>query len=260
MVKTRVHDLAAEFGVAAEQLLGMLKDMNIFVRSHLSALEHDQVSAVRVRWEREKRKSAEEPAAQEGADVEGGQGRRACAGTGRGQAVQAPAHRRRSRPGRGAGASRESRPKLAALELERPVLAETEEPAYRALARGARPRAVQGSAAGPCRDRGREPATSPASRRVSASSGAPPSDGTGSRHARPSFRRGFSVPPPAAAARPEARIQQQRAHAGAAALRSPESSRCAEPRSGYARSRRRTGSNLRARCREGWRPQEGQEG
>jgi translation initiation factor IF-2 len=37
----------------------MLREMNIFVRSHLSALEPDQVSAVRVRWEREKRKSAE---------------------------------------------------------------------------------------------------------------------------------------------------------------------------------------------------------
>ena len=66
MVKTRVHDLAAEFGVAPEQLLGILKEMNIFVRSHLSALEHDQVSAVRVRWEREKRKSAEEPSAKKG--------------------------------------------------------------------------------------------------------------------------------------------------------------------------------------------------
>jgi translation initiation factor IF-2 len=60
VVKTRVHDLAAEFGVAPEQLLQMLRDMNIFVRSHLSALETDQVSAIRVRWEREKRKHAEE--------------------------------------------------------------------------------------------------------------------------------------------------------------------------------------------------------
>ena len=66
MVKTRVHDLAAEFGVAPEQLLSMLKDMNIFVRSHLSALENDQVSAIRVRWEREKRKHAEEPAPKKG--------------------------------------------------------------------------------------------------------------------------------------------------------------------------------------------------
>jgi translation initiation factor IF-2 len=60
VVKTRVHDLAAEFGVAPEQLLQMLREMNIFVRSHLSALETDQVSAIRVRWEREKRKHAEE--------------------------------------------------------------------------------------------------------------------------------------------------------------------------------------------------------
>ncbi|TFG51157.1 MAG: hypothetical protein E4H38_02205, partial [Gemmatimonadales bacterium] len=60
MVKTRVHDLAAEFGVPSEQLMGMLKDMDIFVRSHMSALEDGQVSAVRVRWEREKRKAAQD--------------------------------------------------------------------------------------------------------------------------------------------------------------------------------------------------------
>ena len=60
MVKTRVHDLAAEFGISSEQLLTLLKDMDIFVRNHLSALEGDQVAAVRVRWEREKRKSSED--------------------------------------------------------------------------------------------------------------------------------------------------------------------------------------------------------
>jgi translation initiation factor IF-2 len=65
VVKTRVHDLAAEFGVPAEQLMSMLRDMSIFVRSHMSPLEDAQVSAIRVRWEREKRKAAhaaEEPA------------------------------------------------------------------------------------------------------------------------------------------------------------------------------------------------------
>ncbi len=69
MVKTRVHDLAAEFGTSAEQLMNVLKDMNIFVRSHMSPLEDAQVSAIRVRWEREKRKAAqaaEEPAAKKG--------------------------------------------------------------------------------------------------------------------------------------------------------------------------------------------------
>jgi translation initiation factor IF-2 len=59
VVKTRVHDLAAEFGIPSEQLLGMLREMNVLVRSHMSALEPDQVAAIRVRWEREKRKSAE---------------------------------------------------------------------------------------------------------------------------------------------------------------------------------------------------------
>ena len=62
MVKSRVHDLATEFGVPVEQLMGTLREMNIFVRSHMSALEPDQVAAVRVRWEREKRKAAEVPA------------------------------------------------------------------------------------------------------------------------------------------------------------------------------------------------------
>ena len=66
MVKTRVHDLAAEFGIPAEQLLALLKDMGIFVRSHMSALEHDQVNSVRVRWEREKRKQAEPEAPKKG--------------------------------------------------------------------------------------------------------------------------------------------------------------------------------------------------
>jgi len=66
VVKTRVHDLAAEFGIPSEQLLGMLREMNIFVRSHLSALEPDQVSAARVRWEREKRRSAEPEAPKKG--------------------------------------------------------------------------------------------------------------------------------------------------------------------------------------------------
>jgi translation initiation factor IF-2 len=61
-----VHDLAAEFAIPVEQLMGMLREMNIFVRSHLSALEPDQVSAVRVRWEREKRKAAEAPAPKKG--------------------------------------------------------------------------------------------------------------------------------------------------------------------------------------------------
>jgi translation initiation factor IF-2 len=126
VVKTRVHDLAAEFGVPPEQLLGMLKDMNIFVRSHLSALENDQVSAIRVRWEREKRKSADEPAAKKGR-------RRAV----KAEPAPPPAEPRPTKRRRTAAevavaeaqAQSERAAELAALELERPVVPEIEEPA-----------------------------------------------------------------------------------------------------------------------------------
>ncbi|HET6795635.1 MAG TPA: translation initiation factor IF-2 [Gemmatimonadales bacterium] len=125
MVKTRVHDLAAEFGVAPEQLLSMLKDMNIFVRSHLSALESDQVSAVRVRWEREKRRTAEEPAVKKGR-------RKAAKAEPTPVAAEAkPAKRRRTAAEVAqaeAQVQAEKAAELAALELERPVLHEPEEP------------------------------------------------------------------------------------------------------------------------------------
>ena len=124
VVKTRVHDLAAEFGVAPEQLLSMLKDMNIFVRSHLSALESDQVSAVRVRWEREKRRSAEEPAAKKGR-------RKAVKAEPVAVATEAkPTKRRRTAAEVAqveAQVQAEKAAELAALELERPVLPEPEE-------------------------------------------------------------------------------------------------------------------------------------
>ncbi|HUF35854.1 MAG TPA: translation initiation factor IF-2 [Gemmatimonadales bacterium] len=125
MVKTRVHDLAAEFGIAPEQLLGMLKEMNIFVRSHMSALENDQVSAVRVRWEREKRKHAEEPAAKKGR-------RKAAKAEPVAVAVEVkPAKRRRTAAEVAqveAQVQAEKAAELAALELERPMV-ELEEPA-----------------------------------------------------------------------------------------------------------------------------------
>ena len=124
MVKTRVHDLAAEFGVAPEQLLNMLKDMNIFVRSHLSALESDQVSAVRVRWEREKRKSSEEPSAKKGR-------RKAAKAEPAPPAVEIkPSKRRRTAAEVAeveAQVQAEKAAEMAALELERPVIHEPEE-------------------------------------------------------------------------------------------------------------------------------------
>jgi translation initiation factor IF-2 len=57
--KTRIHDLAAEFGVGSGQLIKLLTDMNIHVRSHMSGLDEGQVARVRTRWEREKRRKVE---------------------------------------------------------------------------------------------------------------------------------------------------------------------------------------------------------
>ncbi|MDP3910821.1 MAG: translation initiation factor IF-2 N-terminal domain-containing protein, partial [Gemmatimonadales bacterium] len=62
MATTRIHDLAAEFGISSELLMGMLKEMDIFVRSHLTPLKDEQVALMRARWERDKRKQ-KQPAA-----------------------------------------------------------------------------------------------------------------------------------------------------------------------------------------------------
>jgi len=59
VTKTRVHDLAAEFGIESERLIRLLGEVDIHVRSHLSGLDDGQVAIVRARWERDKRKQAE---------------------------------------------------------------------------------------------------------------------------------------------------------------------------------------------------------
>jgi translation initiation factor IF-2 len=59
--KTRIHDLAAEFGIESANLIELLADMGIHVRSHLSGLDDGQVARVRTRWEREKRRSKTQP-------------------------------------------------------------------------------------------------------------------------------------------------------------------------------------------------------
>ncbi len=61
MVKTKVQDLAGEFGVPTEQLMTLLKDMHVVARGPLQPLDEAQVAAVRLRWEREKRKQATAP-------------------------------------------------------------------------------------------------------------------------------------------------------------------------------------------------------
>ena len=63
MSKLRVHDMAGEFGISADEVMGLLRQMDVPVRSHLSPLTDDQVARVRARWEREKRVRAEKQAA-----------------------------------------------------------------------------------------------------------------------------------------------------------------------------------------------------
>ncbi|PYO08033.1 MAG: translation initiation factor IF-2 [Gemmatimonadetes bacterium] len=63
MSKLRVHDLAGEFGVPSDEVINLLRQMDVPVRSHLSPLSDDQVARIRARWEREKRARVAAPAA-----------------------------------------------------------------------------------------------------------------------------------------------------------------------------------------------------
>ncbi|HWE41139.1 MAG TPA: translation initiation factor IF-2 N-terminal domain-containing protein, partial [Gemmatimonadaceae bacterium] len=62
MSKLRVNDLAGEFGISADEVVALLRNMDIPVRSHISPLTDDQIARIRARWEREKRARAEKPA------------------------------------------------------------------------------------------------------------------------------------------------------------------------------------------------------
>ncbi|MGE5927780.1 MAG: translation initiation factor IF-2 [Gemmatimonadota bacterium] len=136
MVKTRVHDLAAEFGIPSEQLMGLLKDMDIFVRSHMSALENDQVAAVRVRWEREKRKSAEDAAPKKG------RRKAAKAAEPPPPPVEAKPVRRRRTAAEVAQAEAvaqaEREAEITTIELERPVPEPVEQPTAKSIEERAR--------------------------------------------------------------------------------------------------------------------------
>src|SRR4051794_41759151 len=55
--------MAGEFGISADEVMGLLRTMDVHVRSHLSPLTDDQVARIRARWEREKRVRAEKQAA-----------------------------------------------------------------------------------------------------------------------------------------------------------------------------------------------------
>ena len=63
MSKLSVSELANEFAVSAEDVVTLLRQMDIPIRSHMSMLTDDQVARIRARWEREKRARAEKQAA-----------------------------------------------------------------------------------------------------------------------------------------------------------------------------------------------------
>ena len=67
MSKLRVTDMAGEFGIPADEVINILRQMDIPVRSHVSPLTDDQVARVRARWEREKRARSAAPAPAAGA-------------------------------------------------------------------------------------------------------------------------------------------------------------------------------------------------
>src|SRR4051812_1980386 len=56
--KLRVHDMAGEFGISADEMISLLRSMEVPVRSHLTELSDDQVPPIRARGEREKRARA----------------------------------------------------------------------------------------------------------------------------------------------------------------------------------------------------------
>jgi len=61
--KLRVHDMAGEFGISSDEVINILRQMDVPVRSHLTLLTDDQVARIRARWEREKRVRAEKQTA-----------------------------------------------------------------------------------------------------------------------------------------------------------------------------------------------------
>src|SRR5678816_2055275 len=61
--KLLVNDMAGEFGISVDEVINLLRQMDVPVRSHMTPLTDDQVARIRARWEREKRARATAPAA-----------------------------------------------------------------------------------------------------------------------------------------------------------------------------------------------------
>ena len=63
LTKFQVHDLASEFGIPGDEVITMLRSLDIVVRSHLTPLTDEQIARARSRWERDKRARAAKSAA-----------------------------------------------------------------------------------------------------------------------------------------------------------------------------------------------------
>ncbi|MDB4886164.1 MAG: hypothetical protein JWN79_1602, partial [Gemmatimonadetes bacterium] len=64
MSKLRVTDMAVEFGIPSDEVMALLRQMDIPLRAgHMSPLSDDQIARIRARWEREKRERAQKLAA-----------------------------------------------------------------------------------------------------------------------------------------------------------------------------------------------------
>ena len=61
--KLRVTDLASEFGITSEEVVAMLRSLDVTVRSHITPLTDEHVARARTRWERDKRTRAAASAA-----------------------------------------------------------------------------------------------------------------------------------------------------------------------------------------------------
>ncbi|MDQ3950545.1 MAG: hypothetical protein M3282_09365, partial [Gemmatimonadota bacterium] len=51
--------MAGEFGISTDEVIALLRQMDVPVRGQTTVLSDDQVARVRARWEREKRARAE---------------------------------------------------------------------------------------------------------------------------------------------------------------------------------------------------------
>jgi translation initiation factor IF-2 len=151
--------LAGEFGVSSDEVINLLRQMDVPVRSHLSPLSDDQVARIRARWEREKRARVAAPAA--------------ATRRRRGTAATAPAPEPKPEPAAPESSRRRRRvaaePVVEAPEAEAPPPREVKPPA---------------------------PAAPPATIAASAASDAPVADRP--RAASPAPARPASSPPPAA--------------------------------------------------------------